>query len=148
MSARKLLSNLILENETKFQIMNQDGFPLNLEKCDRCQKDFNDKKNKDSILVFKCKHLLHFKCSRKERGENGIELVCPICRELEIEDSIATAKSLIRRKSTKILNDVVDKKDVQINTSAKKANIIKKLKRFDNKLKNKKRLIIESNLNG
>ena len=148
MSARKLLLNLILENEAKFQIMNQDGFPLNLEKCDRCQKDFNDKKNKDSILVFKCKHLLHFKCSRKERRENGIELVCPICRELEIEDSIATAKSLIRRKSTKILNDVVDKKDVQINTSAKKANVIKKLKRFDNKLKNKKRLIIESNLKG
>ena len=44
--------------------------------------------------------------------------------------------------------DVVDKKDVQINTSAKKANVIKKLKRFDNKLKNKKRLIIESNLKG
>ena len=145
-STKKLLTNLIFENEATFQEMNQEGGLLDLEQCDKCKKNFDDKTSKESILIFKCQHLFHFKCARKERTENGIELICPICRELEIEQSINTRKTLIRRKSTKLFEGFSHKRDVQNNISSSKQNIMKKLKRFDEKLKIKKRMNIENNL--
>ena len=145
-STKKFFTTLILQNEATFRFMNQEGDILDLQKCDKCQKTFDDKTNKDTILMFKCKHIYHFKCTRKERTENGVELICPICRELEIEQSISTRKSLIRRKTTKLLDGVGHKKDLQNNISSNKQNVLKKLKRFDMKLKTKKRITIENNL--
>ena len=145
-STKKLLTNLIFENETTFQIMNQEGGLLDLEKCDKCQKIFEDESTKGNIVIFKCQHIFHFNCVRKERTDIGIELICPICREFEISQSISTLKSLITRKSTKLLDGYLAKKDIQSNVSGNKQNMFKKLKRFDVKLKAKKRLTIESNL--
>ena len=145
-STKKLLTNLIFENETTFQIMNQEGGLLDLEKCDKCQKIFEDESTKGNIVIFKCQHIFHFNCVRKERTDIGIELICPICREFEISQSISTLKSLITRKSTKLLDGYLAKKEAQSNVSGNKQNMFKKLKRFDVKLKAKKRLTIESNL--
>ena len=145
-STKKLLTNLILQNETYFQIMNQEGSLLDLEKCDKCKKNFNDKLNKETILIFKCQHLYHSNCARKERTETGYELICPVCRELEIEQSINTKKTLIRRKATKLLDLFPSKRENQNNMSVNKQNLIKKLKKFDDKLKAKKRISIQSNL--
>ena len=140
------MTNLILENEATFQIMNQEGDLLVLEKCNKCQKNFDDGTIKETIVKFKCKHIFHFSCVRKERTETGIELICPVCREFEIEQSINTRKSLIMRKTTKLLDRFAQKKDLQNNISSNKQNLMKKLKRFDTKLKTKKRNEIESNL--
>ena len=50
------------------------------------------------------------------------------------------------RKSIKLVNNFSSKKELPTNISANKQNIIKKLKRFDLKLKTKKRISIENNL--
>ena len=145
-SAKKLLTKLIFQNESIFHTMNKEGSLLDLEKCDKCQKNFNDKSNTQSIIIFKCQHIFHFNCADKEKTEKGIGLICPICSELEIEESLTTKKSLIMIKS-KLLEDECPKKDTQGNLMSKnKQNLIKRFKRFDTKLKAQKKMRIESNL--
>ena len=145
-STKNLLTDLIFKNEKTFQVMNQEGELLDLEKCHQCKKNFEEQTSKSSILLFKCKHIFHFECAKRERTENGIEIICPICRELDIEQEINTKNSLIMRKSIKLVNNFSSKKELPTNISANKQNIIKKLKRFDLKLKTKKRISIENNL--
>ena len=102
--------------------------------------------NTQSIIIFKCQHIYHFNCADKEKTEKGIGLICPICSELEIEESLTTKKSLIMIKS-KLLEDECPKKDTQGNLMSKnKQNLIKRFKRFDTKLKAQKKMRIESNL--
>ena len=145
-TTKNLCTNLIFQNILTFQNMNQEGGLLDLDKCDKCHKKFNDKSNNDSILLFKCKHIFHFRCSEKEK--NGIvnELICPICSEFEINQPLNTRKSLIMKRNLKLIEGFSAKKEMQGNLSANKQIILKKLKRFDNKLKAKTRTAIENNL--
>ena len=147
-STRKLLSNLIFENEGLFQTLNLEGDLLDVEKCDKCQKEFN--KNfmyKEKIIIFNCKHNFHKSCTIKEKTDNGIEEICPICRESEIQKSSnRKGKSLIKKQSIILDNDRYGRKEFQVNVSFTNQNILKKLKKFDNKLKVKKRISIENSL--
>ena len=146
-TSKNLLTELIFKNESTFQVMNREGDLLDFKKCDKCNKNFDEESNKETILLFKCKHLLHFNCAKKERIENGIEILCPICRELDLEQSINTKNTFITRKSIKLFENFSSKKELPNNFSANKQNIIRKLKKFDLKLKTKKRMSIENNLN-
>ena len=145
-SIKKLLENLIFQNEKNFHILNQEAGIIDSQKCDKCQKNFNYKSNNDSLVIFKCQHLLHYNCTKKEKGDKGIDLFCPLCSESDIEQSISTKNSLINRKSLKFYDGISVKKDSKMNASVNKQKMMKKLKIFDSKIKNKKKLIIESNL--
>ena len=146
-STRNLLSELVFKNEGSFQSLNQEGEILDRDKCDKCQKEFSKNLiNKEKAVVFNCKHILHKKCSIQEKTDFGIEEVCPICNASEIQKSSNKGKSLIK-KQTVILDNVKNvNKEFQVDVSSKSQDILKKLKRFDNKLKAKKRISIENSL--
>ena len=147
---RNLLSNLIFENEGYFQTLNLEGDLLDIEKCDKCHKEFN--KNfisREKIIIFNCKHIFHKNCTIKEKTDNGIEEICPICRESEIQKTSTkgkSLKSLIKKQSVILDNDKYGNKEFQVNVSFTSQNILKRLKKFDNKLKVKKRISIENSL--
>ena len=146
-STRNLLSNLIFENEGLFQTLNQEGELLDIGKCDGCKKEFNkDFMNKEKIIIFNCKHMFHKNCTEKQNTQNGIEEICPICSDIEFQESSNIEKSLIKRQNTRLDNDKYGNKEFQVNVSFTSQNILKKLKKFDNKLKVKKKISIENSL--
>ena len=146
-STRNLLSNLIFENEGLFQSLNQEGDLLDFKNCDGCKKEFNkDFMNKEKVILFNCKHMFHKNCVVKENTDNGIEEICPICSAIEFEQSTKKGQSLINRQNTRLDKDKYENKEFQVNVSFNNQNILKKLKRFDNKLKVKKRISIENTL--
>ena len=146
-STRNLLSNLIFENEGLFQSLNQEGDLLDFQNCDGCKKEFNkDFMNKEKVILFNCKHMYHKNCVEKENTDNGIEEICPICNAIEFEQSSKKGQSLINRQNTRLDKDKYENKEFQVNVSFNNQNILKKLKRFDNKLKVKKRISIENTL--
>ena len=146
-STRNLLSNSIFHNEGDFQDLNQRGELLNIDKCDKCKKEF-DKNfiNKERIVVFNCKHYCHKKCTIKENKGAWIEEICPICQSSDISKSSNKGKSLIKKQSIILDKDKYANKEFQINVDFNSQNILKKLKKFDNKLKVKKRISIENSL--
>ena len=144
-STRNLLSNLIMENETLFRNLNQEGELLDRDICDKCKQEFNKNfMSREKIIMFNCKHILHKKCAIQEKSEQDIIEICPICQELEIQNAINKGKSLIKKQSIILDNERYGNKEFQVNVSFTSQNILKKLKKFDNKLKVKKRISIES----
>ena len=117
-SARNLLSNLILQNEGSFQILNSKGELLNIDKCDKCKKGFNKSlnNNKENILIFLCNHIFHRTCIKDIKTEFGKEPVCPICSEHEISEVENKRDSLIR-KNTTIIEKPIEKNQFQVNVS-------------------------------
>jgi hypothetical protein len=144
-SAKKLLESLIFQNEEVFKIMSREAAILDSKKCDKCHQDLNDKSNIDSIVVFKCQHLVHYNCTKKEKGEKGIDLICPLCNELDLLQSGSIKNSLITRINLK-LYDTISGKGSQTNSSINRQKKMRRLKAFDMKLKTKKRAIIDSTL--
>ena len=144
-STKKLLESLIFQNEEVFKIMSREAAILDSTKCDKCHLNLNDKSNHDSVVAFKCKHLVHYNCTKKEKGEKGIDLTCPLCNELDFLQSGSTKNSLITRINIK-LNDTISGKGSQMNNSINKQKKMRRLKAFDMKLKTKKRAIIDSTL--
>ena len=100
--------------------------------------------SREKIIMFNCKHILHKKCAIQEKSEQDIIEICPICQELEIQNAINKGKSLIKKQSIILDNERYGNKEFQVNVSFTSQNILKKLKKFDNKLKVKKRISIES----
>ena len=146
-STRNLLSKLVFENEGIFQTLNQEGELLDIDKCDQCKKEFNKNfMNKEKIIVFNCKHILHKSCAMQESTEYGYEQICPICNSLEIQNISNKGKSLIKKKTSILEKDRLEKKEFQVNVSFTSQDILKKLKKFDNRLKTKKRISIENSL--
>ena len=144
-STRKLLSNLVMENEALFQNLNLEGELLDRDICDKCKKEFNKNNlSKEKILVFNCKHIFHKNCTIQEKNDQDIIEVCPICQVSEIQRSMDKGKSLIKRQSIILDSERYRNKEFQVNVSINNQNILKKLKKFDNKLKTKKRISIES----
>ena len=147
-SARNLLSNSVLENENNFQLLNRTGELLNLEKCNKCQKEFNKNlNNKEKILVFSCGHNYHLNCTYYINTENGLERVCPKCREAEIED-MGTKKgnSLIKRNTTVLEDKKYENSEFQVNVTFSSQRVLKKLKLYDNRNFEKKQLMIKNSV--
>ena len=147
-SIRNLLSNLIFENEDQFRAINQEGELLYKDKCDECHQEFNKNfMNKENVLVFNCGHIFHTKCTKKENNEEGAEQVCPICNSLDVQQSSdKKGESLIRKQSFVLYKDKNNSKEFQVNVSFDDQAILKSLKKFDSRLKNKKRIAIENTL--
>ena len=146
-STRNLLSNLILENENLFRAINQEGELLGKDKCDECKKEFTRNfMNKEKVIIFNCKHIFHTKCAKKENSEDGADPVCPICNSLDVKQSSEKKGASLIRKQSIILNEKNNSKEFQVNVSIDNQAILKGLKKFDSKLKNRKRIAIENTL--
>jgi hypothetical protein len=143
-SARNLLSNLILQNEGSFQILNSKGELLNIDKCDKCKKAFNKSlnNNKENILIFLCNHIFHRTCIKDIKTEFGKEPVCPICSELEISEVENKRDSLIRRNTT-IIDKPIEKNQFQVNVSYSSKKMLKTLKHFDDKYFTKRKMLTD-----
>lgn len=134
-SARSLLTNLVLENENSFQILNLKGELLNFDKCDKCQKPFNKSlnNNKEKVVVFSCNHIYHRNCVKIERTKYGNEPVCPVCRELEIGVFSEEGSSLIKSNATIIEDKQNENNQFQVNVTFDSRRMLRKLQKFDNK---------------
>ena len=103
--------------------------------------------NSSVIITTKCNHNFHKNCTIKEKTDSGIEEICPICTATEIQKkAFNKGKSLIKKQSIILDNERTSKKEFQVNVSYDDQNILKKLKKFDNRLKVKKRISIENSL--
>ena len=127
------LLNFIFEKRfDKFNKIKQLGHFFHLDKCDKCDKAFDIIEN-ECICGFKCGHKLHYLCCI---SVNDI-IVCPICRQKEIENKITSFiedEKII--KKLKIKEITVNKKN-NINIPNSKFNNIKtyeKLQNIDNNL--------------
>ena len=141
LSARRLLSNLVLENEYSFQSLNLQGELLQVDKCDKCHKviDINAK-TKGEILAFLCNHVYHKTCV----SQNKRVYECPLCRELEIGEMEMKGKSLVRR-DTAIVEDVAhDNKKVQVNVNSLEKKLILRLNKFDNRFFSNRKILTDS----
>ena len=149
-SVRRLLTNLILENENEFQKLNQEGEFLDIEKCGKCQKEFNKEfKSKEKILIFNCGHNFHKECCGKEITNQGMEEVCPLCRQTDIEESKNNNKMTgFVRKSTTILEEKKkNNKEFQVEVTFQTQKMFQKLGRFDKKLEIKNKMMIYNSIN-
>ena len=134
-SAGRLLTNLFFENIKSFKIENMKGNNLQLIKCDVCNENFSKNMNSEGkkILIFKCKHIMHYYCSYSEINKNISTFVCPICRKNEVENAVSNL-TLMGRSSAFIQNKRVE---IETKTILNKNGIdIKRYKRGFNRLKN------------
>ena len=143
-SARNLLTNLVLENENSFQILNSKGELLNIEKCQKCQKKFNKNlNNKEEILLFLCNHTFHRDCVVDKRFQFSKEPICPICSILEISENENKGKSLIRNSTIK-LDGNNEKNQMQVNVTFSSRKMIQKLQKFDGRYFEKRKMLTDS----
>ena len=145
-SARRLLTNLVLENEYSFQILNSKGELLNIEKCDSCQKKFNKNlnNNKEKVLVFLCDHTFHRTCVKDQRTEFGKEPICPICSELEISETENKADSLIRKSTILIGDKKNEHNQFQVDVTFSSRRMLQKLQKFDGEYFEKRKMLTDS----
>ena len=139
-SARRLLTNLVLENENYFQTLNLKGEPMMIDKCDKCQQKIDiNSKNRGEILAFLCNHCFHKECVIKK---NVYE--CPLCRELEIGEMENKGMSLVRRKTTLIEDIGEESKQVQVNVNNAERKMIIRLNKFDKKFFTNRKMLTDS----
>ena len=133
LSARKLLNNLVLTNEYSFQNLNLRGECLKSIECGKCKKLIEKSmSNKESIIVFNCKHVFHKKCIIKNEYNNIKEIFCPICSELEFQNNDYKGNSLIQNKNYVIEDKRNEKSNKFIdNLDATKKKALIKLERYD-----------------
>ena len=147
-SAKHLLTNLILENENYFQLLNLKGENLDSPKCGKCQKKFIKYLNKKELIyVFNCNHTFHKDCINKG-GDSDKEILCPLCTELELSNNEFEGQSLIQR-SNSIIEDkdnTKNKNKFQVNMDAEKRRTILKFERFDNRNLEKHKLMIDNSI--
>lgn len=143
-SARSLLTNLVLENELYFQILNIKGELLNAKKCLKCQKKFNKMNNKEKIVLFNCNHVFHKDCISVSEEE---EIVCPICSELEfIKDEDKGKSSLINKKTSVIQSNFGKDNRFQIKVADSERKTLQKLERYDNINLEKHNIMIDNSI--
>ena len=145
-SARRLLTNLVFENESSFQVLNSRGELLSIEKCDKCQKIFNKNLNntKEKVLVFLCNHTFHRNCVKSQKTKFGVEPICPICSELEISKAENKGASLIRKNTTIIEDKQVNNNQFQVDVSFSSRKMIQKLQKFDGEYFTKRKMLTDS----
>ena len=139
LSARRLLTNLVLENETSFKTLNLKGEPLIINNCDKCGKKIDiNAKRKGEILVFLCGHTYHKTCVKIKRIYE-----CPLCRELEIGEMEHKGKSLVKRNTTIIEDNRNNNNDLQVNVTFSERKMILKLNRFDKKFFSNRKMLTD-----
>ena len=134
-SVGRLLIKLFFENIKDFRVENMKGKNFELNKCDVCNENFSKNVGSDGkkILIFKCKHIMHYYCSYSEINKNISTYVCPICRKNEVENAVSNL-TLMGRNSAFIQNKRVE---VETKTILNKNGIdIKRYKRGFNRIKN------------
>ena len=136
-SVRRLMIYLCFENIRIFKIENLKGKKFQLIKCDVCQENFSKNQDKEGkkILVFKCKHVMHYYCSYTQEIKNINTFLCPICRKNEIDNAISNMSlSLMGRNRAFVQN-----KRVENETKIKLNDVgidVNRFKRGYNKLRN------------
>ena len=140
LSARRLLTNLVLENENSFQILNLKGEPLMIDRCDKCHKKIEiNAKNKGEILAFLCNHCFHKTCVPFKKVYE-----CPLCRDLELGEMENKGRSLVRRDTAVIEDNDNDNSQVQVNVNVLERKMILKLNKFDKKFYSKRKMLTDS----
>ena len=104
--------------------MSKKGDALYLQNCAICKSNFGFE---DKILIFKCHHQIHFDCLKVKKNNKRIDVICPICNGLELEELIAPKQSL----------EKLSEKDIQKKSHINIKKFFPKLKRIDTYLKNK-----------
>jgi len=140
LSARRLLTNLVLENENSFQVLNLKGEPLKIDRCDKCHKKIEiNAKNKGEILAFLCNHCFHKTCVPFKKVYE-----CPLCRDLELGEMENKGRSLVRRDTAVIEDNDNDNSQVQVNVNVLERKMILKLNKFDKKFYSKRKMLTDS----
>ena len=147
-SAKNLLSNLVLQNEHYFQVLNLKGELLNANKCAKCQKVFSKNlNNKDKILVFSCEHVFHKECIYQGKMEYGKEYSCPICTELEFDQYFDKAKSSLIKENNSVIPEKNTKDNkFQVNLSVTARKTLQKMERYDFRYLEKHKLMINNSI--
>ena len=141
LSARRLLTNLVLENEYSYQSLILKGELLHLDKCHKCHKviDINEK-NKGEILAFLCNHCYHKTCVTQYKRVYE----CPICRELEIGELEVKGKSLVKRDNIVVEDTGYENKQVQVNVNVMTRKMIMRLNKFDTRIFANRKILTDS----
>ena len=141
--SNKLFKNLCFENIEQFNKINKKGNNIDISNCNICGKKFDkiEKQNDKKILIFNCGHKMHFQCSKTECINNKETLICPICKNKEMELDIfnlneakiieSTIKEV--KKVRKLNNDNIDVKIYKAGFNRMKdidKNLINKNKAF------------------
>ena len=139
LSAKRLLTNLVLENEFSFQTLNLKGEPLMLDKCDKCHQKIDiNTRNKGEILAFLCNHCYHKSCVKKKKVYE-----CPLCRDLELGEMEIDDKSLVKRKTTVIEEFGNEKNQVQVNVNISERKMILRLNEFDRRFFSNRKMLTD-----
>ena len=139
LSARRLLTNLVLESENTFQVLNLKGEPLMIDRCDQCQKKIDiNSKTKGEILAFLCNHCFHKNCVPFKKVYE-----CPLCRELEIGETYNKEKSLVKKNTAVIEENENENSQVQVNVNYSEKKMILRLSKFDNKFFTKRKMLTD-----
>ena len=145
-SARSLLTNLVLESEGSFQVLNAKGELLNVTKCDKCGKNFVKNLNsttQENIIMFLCDHIFHKFCIEDISGYRGGDPVCPICTDLEFIKTDNKANTLIKSNAT-VFDDKKDENNqIQVNVSQNSKKMLKQLKKFDDNYFEKRKILTD-----
>ena len=141
--SNKLFKNLCFENIEQFNKINKKGNNIDISNCNICGKKFDkvEKQNDKKILIFNCGHKMHFQCSKTENINNKETLICPLCKNKEMELDIfnlnetkiieSTIKEV--KKERKLNNDSIDVKIYKAGFNRMKdidKNLINKNKAF------------------
>ena len=136
----QLIYNLRLNSLKKIQKNFYDeiksGLFTELEECNYCKKPIDFTEEFKQLEYFKCGHIYHKICCPVEKGHYA----CYICRTNDLEDSLFTdiPNLIFRKKENVIKNEIIENNKRNIKKiDDKKANMLKKLKRINNKRNNK-----------
>jgi hypothetical protein len=131
---RKLIRNSFGGELKIYHDISLKGNFYYINKCDECEENFVEN---DIISLFKCGHQFHLICCLKEEND----LICPICRNEEIQSSITSFKGN-QIKISKVNNSDIEKymlkkkirKNDINNNERNYSNILKKIDKhyFDN----------------
>ena len=150
-SARNLLTNLVLENEHYFQILNSKGELLRFKKCAKCQQSLNkNNNNNEKILVYNCNHIFHKDCVYKSNNMEleKDEISCPICSELEFEQNYDKGKLSLIKNNNSVISERINEKNsrFQVNLGVSARKTLQKLERYDDKNLEKHKLMINNSI--
>ena len=149
-SAKNLLTNLILEDENKFLILNLKGEVLD-RKCSKCGKIYERSRvSNEDIYIFNCSHTYHKDCITKGKAIHQKDILCPLCTDLEyvtseikdpkdkslVKNNLAVIQTKSERKKKKVKMDV--SKDVE--------KILKNMERYDNKNLEKNKVVLNKSI--
>ena len=134
-SVKRLFTSLIFQTDKQFNDFNTEGFTLN-EICDKCSKEFNC----DKIYRFNCKHFIHKECIFYQNCEFGKQMLCPICKDIEIENKNIDGKSLV-----KLNTNIIEENNIRENYVPPR--ISQKLKKFDKSVYERNKAMIRTNYN-